>query len=646
MCSFSGALDESLDGKMRTKIRPALRGWSCSTVGGPAGPSPLIMRGAMGTLARLRYALGVSRALVGPATPTPAWGVLARPPRVPRLVASEGRGFASDKGGGKGDSPSIPAGTDPTSKVRKAMGDSASLATPSASPLGSVLRGLELKVNVEREKVLIINTTGDDIDLSGCTLSDEGRKHSFVMPPGTVVRGNQGSITVYTAPGNPKYLDDVALSRFQSSSFDETRTVLWRNSSNGKPRMKEVLNNSGDKVLLIAPGGSRSGNSHVIGGKGASAVEQSLLEANNPAEKPSVSSVAGAAQRSTFGVRIRVREKVPPHLGIVTADAVTQRMAPASITPALEYNTPANAKEDLISTFPDSESGRGASDARAMKVNELPSRREAQREASKLVRESVGTISPGITRTQWAQNTSGANPSPDVAWANRQLDRTSDPRENANTFAKVNGGRYAFGKSSIRSTASEQRGKVSRRKRNVIFRQVDRLLDKERESKAWPATEYAKAFFKNRLDEKVMRLDGESVSKNKMTLSRLAQRNELKLKLLRGRKSDTRLARFMSRNLPEWKKLGKDDFVKVMQAVLRQTTRTSKASLASYTEDAKKRPRQGINRLRRAAYALARNRTRWMPDLHDPKYKYGRYLLGGNVPPWQRPSAPCSILQI
>lgn len=160
--------------------------------------------------------------------------------------------------GGKAPSLSLSVSTAAAAAAASTYGDVVAVARTGdrAQSLSSApaLGALRIETRVLREQVVITNPTPSDVDLSGCELTDEFRRHTLVLPAGTVVKGGNGTVTVYTAPGNSKYLEPAVLARAQKMPFEESRVVLWR-TRDGAPRRKEVLNNGGDLVLLHSSGG-------------------------------------------------------------------------------------------------------------------------------------------------------------------------------------------------------------------------------------------------------------------------------------------------------------------------------------------------------------------------------------------------------
>ena len=178
-------------------------------------------------------------------------------------------------------------------------GDTATL----SGALGASLSALKVETRVLQEQVVITNPSGSDVDLSGCVLTDEFQRHTLVLPPGTVVKGGHGAVTVYTAPGNAKYLDPESLSRIQATPFEASRSVLWRNAG-GEPRRKEVLNNGGDAILV------RPDHATHAPQKSAGAVRRPPTPTPTPAPTPA-----------------RAREPSPPR-GRARADAKPERGGP------------------------------------------------------------------------------------------------------------------------------------------------------------------------------------------------------------------------------------------------------------------------------------------------------------------------------
>ncbi|CAM9952253.1 unnamed protein product [Pylaiella littoralis] len=98
--------------------------------------------------------------------------------------------------------------------------------------------------DLSAEMVTIQNPSAwSGASLDGYTLSDRLQKHTFHFPAGCVVRARR-SLTLYCCPGK---LSEGAL-----DNLPQTTAVLWKNQD-GSLRRKEVMDNTGDALVLSDP---------------------------------------------------------------------------------------------------------------------------------------------------------------------------------------------------------------------------------------------------------------------------------------------------------------------------------------------------------------------------------------------------------
>lgn len=92
------------------------------------------------------------------------------------------------------------------------------------------------------EKGILRNNGSEDVDLTGFTVEDlDGGNKSAPFVGGVVPAGK--TCTIWVAPGTVRGLKADA------------QNVFWLNPGNGKPRSKNVLNDSGDGLKLRSPQG-------------------------------------------------------------------------------------------------------------------------------------------------------------------------------------------------------------------------------------------------------------------------------------------------------------------------------------------------------------------------------------------------------
>ena len=580
--------------------------------------------------------------------------------------------------------------------------------------------GVTVQVREGLEQVVLTNVSDADIDVSGCTLTDEGRKHALVLPAGTVIgRGLQ--VTVYTAPGKPKYLDKEELERIEREPFEKTRSVLWRNKGDGMPRKKEVLNNLGDMVCLAPSGGSPGVKAVAEDGNGGEVSRgdeerqaavmaernrvqaeraRAAKEAAEKAEKERVE--AARAQEAADGAAKvhaeREREREREAAQAAERDRMEAARAKAAAEEAMRVKADkeaavaaerervkaARAQAEMERTAPKSsehevrrgdaekpatsgaESGNSSFGVR-IRVTETtttdankPARANADNASVKksadvekgtergtpppkdVLQESLQYTSakPKEVRDSKQKYTSeAAEVVPAITWAHREVDH-GPTRKGHIERTKMKHSKFApsgSGAERLNAVAPVRKWGVSKRKRGVIFRQVARLLAKERGRTAWSATSYSRNFFMQRLQAAIIRVDnadfrahrrpemGKKIWGTRALRDFIARRSQRSSRrMLKAYSSEARIARVIMRNLPDWGKMDGPDFRGVMQAMLLQATATPEKSLASYVTKGKLE--LDMRRLTRVAMRLARNKTNWMPNLLESRHEHGRQM--------------------
>jgi Lamin Tail Domain len=91
-------------------------------------------------------------------------------------------------------------------------------------------------IDLKQELIVVRNPSSTALDISGWKLSDDEGKNTFTIPAGTILKSN-ALLNVYCCA---KGKDVKCLSK---------PFIFWTNK-NGNPRMKNVLNDGGDKISL------------------------------------------------------------------------------------------------------------------------------------------------------------------------------------------------------------------------------------------------------------------------------------------------------------------------------------------------------------------------------------------------------------